>query len=99
MSQNVSEWMVAEVMWDMTDTASGDADSLDGNASRVWNVLVGYLTSPGRVDRGRAGLDLVEFLDGWFQHDGMTTCGPMRALVRDKYSFPYDFAGPAGVCP
>ena len=99
MSQNVSEWMVAEVMWDMTDPASGDADSVDGSASRVWNVLVGYLTSPARVDRGRAGLDLVEFLDGWFQHDGMMTCGPMRALVRDKYSFPYDFAGPAGACP
>lgn len=99
MSQNVSEWMVAEVMWDMTDAAGGDADSLDGNATRVWDVLVGYLMSPARVDRGRTGLDLVEFLDGWFQHEGMLTCTPMRALVRDKYNFPYDFAGPAGTCP
>jgi hypothetical protein len=99
MSQNISEWMVAELMYDMTDSAAGDADSVDGAATRVWSVLVGYLTSTARVDRGRAGLDMVEFLDGWFMHDGMTTCSAMRALVRDKYNFPYDFAGPAGVCP
>jgi hypothetical protein len=99
MSQNISEWMVAEVMWDVTDAAVGDADSLDGDETRVWDVLVGYLVSPARVDRGRAGLDLVEFLDGWFQHEGMFTCTQMRALVRDKYNFPYDFAGPAGTCP
>ena len=99
MSQNVSEWMVAEVMWDMIDNATGDADTVDGSAARVWDVMVGYIKSPARVDRGRAGLDLVEFLDGWFMHDGTSTCTPMRALVRDKYNFPYDLAGPAGACP
>jgi hypothetical protein len=29
----------------------------------------------------------------------MTTCTAMRTLIRDKYNFPYDFSGPAGVCP
>jgi hypothetical protein len=99
MSQNISEWMVAEVMWDMTDGAAGDADSVDGSDVRAWAPMVGYLVAPGRADRGRAGVDLVEFLDGWFQHDGMQTCTTMRALIRDKYNFPYDFAGPAGACP
>jgi hypothetical protein len=44
-------------------------------------------------------MDLVEILDGWFMHEGMTTCAAMRTLIRDKYNFPYDFAGPAGACP
>ena len=29
----------------------------------------------------------------------MTSCGPMRSLLRDQYKFPYDLAGPAGNCP
>jgi hypothetical protein len=100
MSQNVSEWMVAELLWDLIDdTTSGDADPMHGSAASMWDVLVGYVVSPSRVDRGRGGLDLVEFLDGWFMHQGMASCAAMRALVRDKYRFPYDFMGPAGACP
>jgi hypothetical protein len=100
MSQNISEWMVAEIEWDLIDTAAqGDADSVDGDVSKVWGVLIGYLISPNRVDRGHSGLDLVEFLDGWFMQNGMSTCSGMRTLLRDKYLFPYDLAGPAGVCP
>ncbi|HEY5928243.1 MAG TPA: hypothetical protein VIV11_41430 [Kofleriaceae bacterium] len=99
-SQNISEWMVAEVMWDLIDDGSGDTDPVVGStAPHVWDVLVGYLISSSRVDRGRAGLDLVEFLDGWFMHHGMSSCAPMRTLVLDRYTFPYDFAGPAGACP
>lgn len=99
MSQNVSEWMVAEVMWDLTDDTLRDGDPVDGTASQVWDVMVGYLLSAQMIDRGRPGMDLVELLDGWFMHHGMTTCAAMRTLLRDKYGFPYDFTGPAGACP
>jgi hypothetical protein len=100
MSQNISEWMVAEVMWDIIDdVGTGDSDPVDSTAARAWEVLVGYLMSSSRVDRGRSGVDLVEFLDGWFIHDGMGTCAPLRTLLRDTYNFPYDFTGPAGACP
>ncbi|MBA3458413.1 MAG: hypothetical protein H0T46_00510 [Deltaproteobacteria bacterium] len=99
MSQNVSEWMVAEVLWDITDSATDGADAIDGGAPSVWKVLVGYVISPQRRDRGRAGLDLVEFLDGWFVEHGMASCSSMRALLRTQYGFPYDLAGPAGACP
>ena len=98
MSQNVSEWMVAEVMWDITDSAVDGHDNVAGGAANVWDVMVGYVASP-QADRGRAGLDLVEFLDGWFVEHGMTSCGPIRSLLRDHYRFPYDLAGPAGTCP
>jgi hypothetical protein len=97
MSQNVSEWMVAELMWDLTDEVG--EDPVAGSVAAVWDVLVGYIMSAQRVDRGRAGMDLVELLDGWFDHHGMTSCSQLRPLVREKYFFPYDFAGPAGTCP
>lgn len=99
MSQLVSEWMVAEVMWDVSDGAlDGDGDALTaGSASPVLDVLLGYLVDPDRLDRGRGGVDLVEWLDGWFLHDGTATCAPMRAVL-DHHGFPYDFAGPTP-CP
>jgi hypothetical protein len=98
MSQNVSEWMIAEVLWDITDSAMDGSDTIAAGAPAVWEVLVGYVRSP-QQDRGRAGLDLVEFLDGWFVKHGMTSCSAMRSLLRDHYRFPYDLAGPAGTCP
>ncbi|MBZ0233470.1 MAG: hypothetical protein K8M05_14180, partial [Deltaproteobacteria bacterium] len=101
MSQNISEWMVAEVMWDVSDgSLDGDGDPMTpGDPAAVFDVLVGYLVAPSAADRGRAGVDLVDWLDGWFMHHGMASCAAMRALVRDRYRFPYDFAGPAGACP
>jgi hypothetical protein len=101
MTQNISEWMVAEVMWDVSDgPLDGDADPVAlGSDADVMEVLTGYLVDPSARDRGRTGVDLVDWLDGWFVHHGMATCGAMRTLLRDRYRFPYDFAGPAGTCP
>jgi hypothetical protein len=92
MSQNISEWMVAEVMFDMTDGATGgDGDPVAGDAAAVFDVLIGYLVSPGMQPRGHTGVDLVEFLDGWFEHHGTGSCAAMRTLLDDRYQFPYDF--------
>lgn len=101
MTQNISEWMVAEIMWDVSDGAlDGDTDAMSaGSETDVFEVLLGYLVDPGASDRGRTGVDLVDWLDGWFMHHGMSSCGPMRTLLRERYRFPYDFAGPAGACP
>jgi len=101
MAQNISEWMVAELMWDVGDgSLDTDGDPMSpGDRTAVFDVLIGYLVAPGAADRGRAGVDLVDWLDGWFMHHGMASCAAMRALVRERYRFPYDFAGPAGACP
>jgi len=100
MSQNISEWMVAELIWDVSDaTLDGDADPMThGDRSAVMTVMRGYLLDPQHADRGRAGMDLVEWLDGWFMHHGLDDCAAMEALV-ERFQFPYDFAGPAGACP
>jgi hypothetical protein len=98
MSQRVSEWMVAELLWDIGDDAGGDGDAMSATHVDVWEVFSGYVVAP-QIFRGWTGVDLVEFLDGWFMHHGMGSCGAMRTLVRDQYRFPYDFAGPAGSCP
>lgn len=57
MSQPVSEWMVAELMWDLSDGPGGDHDPVAATPEQVFAVLTGYLVSPQRVARGHAGVD------------------------------------------
>jgi hypothetical protein len=92
--------MVAELMWDVTDgPLDGDDDAFTGGAPLdAMNVLLGYLIAPTSSDRGRAGVDLVDWLDGWFVHHGLGGCAPL-AGVADHHGFPYDFNGPGGACP
>jgi hypothetical protein len=99
MTQQISEWMVAELMWDVTDgPLDSDGDALStGSPAQSLEVLLGHVV--GGSDRGRAGADLVDWLDGWFVHHGMGDCAGLRAVVRTQHGFPYDFAGPAGACP
>jgi hypothetical protein len=89
MTQPISEWMVAELLNDIGDPAT--TDPVDGEQPDVFGVLDTYLVSPQIVPRGVSGVDLVEFLDGYFKQQGASACGPMRTLVRDQYGFPYDF--------
>jgi hypothetical protein len=98
MSQSISEWMVAELMYDVGDAAGGDRDPVTATQPDVFSVQTGYMRAPA-ASRGVSGADLVEFLDGWFMQQGMATCTDMRSLVNDRYGFPYDFSGPAGACP
>ncbi len=92
LSQNVSEWMVAELLWDVADdTLDGDGDPMPGTDADVMDVMTGYIVSPGMTDRGHSGVDLVDWLDGWFAEHGTAQCAPMSALVRDHYGFPFDF--------
>jgi hypothetical protein len=93
LSQNISEWMVAEVMWDVSDGAlDGDSDPMSlGSRADVLDVLFGYLLDANRPDRGHSGVDLVDWLDSWFHEQGAASCSGMRTLLRDRYHFPYDF--------
>lgn len=97
MSQYISEWMVAELLYDIGDGTGGDNDPMTATQPEVWDVLSGYMLTA--QSRGFTGADLVEFLDGWFMTHGMASCGSMESLLVEQYKFPYDFAGPAGVCP
>jgi hypothetical protein len=97
MTQYVSEWMIAELLYDIGDGAGGDDDPMMATHPEVWDVLSGYMLSA--QSRGFAGADLVEFLDGWFVTHGMGSCAQLESLLGGRYKFPYDFAGPAGACP
>lgn len=93
MSQRISEWMVAEFLFDLGD--AGGEDPVAGEQPRVWDVFAGYVREP--QPRGFTGVDLVEFLDGWFVHHGTSSCTAVGALA-EQYGFPYDFNGPTS-CP
>jgi hypothetical protein len=99
-SQYIYEWMVAEVMWDMADSGMDeDGDPVEGTHADAIAVTQTYLRSPGFIGRGRAGVDLVDWLDGWFLRVGLDQCEQVRELLHQWYGFPYDLAGPAGACP
>lgn len=63
----VSEAIANAVLWDLFDTTNEKKDTLENKAVAIWKVLTVYL-KPGYAkfsDRGYAGRDLVDFLDGW----------------------------------
>lgn len=98
-SQYIYEWMVAEIMWDMADDGNdADGDPVSGVHGDAIAVTQGYLTAPGFVGRGSSGVDLVDWLDGWFVRVGLAGCEQVRQLMHQWYGLPYDFAGPAA-CP
>jgi len=100
LSQQVSEAMVSQILWDMGDVGAPDDDMVtSSNHVEVNSVQKAYLKGTTLRAAGTAGVDLVDFLDGWFVTRGLATCGAVRDLVVTKHNFPYDFAGPAGACP
>jgi len=98
-TQNVSEDMVTEDLWDLGDGKAGDDDGVDASHAAVLRVQVDYLRPGMFRSVGVAGVDLVDFLDGWFEQAGLAPCTPARVIITGERLFPYDYAGPAGTCP
>ena len=103
LSQQVSESMVSQILWDIGDSTSAmgaDDDMMTSSTLPAVNVIQkAYLKSATLRNVGTAGVDLVDFLDGWFVVGGLGSCAPVRDIVVAKHNFPYDFAGPGGTCP
>lgn len=98
MTQNVSEDMVAEILWDAADGPAGDDDALVAGHAAVLAVETGYLRSSSGP-RGVIGVDLVDWLDGWFVLHDLGACAGLKGIVTTARKFPYDWAGPGGTCP
>ena len=98
MSQLVSEWMDAEVMWDVIDSGPADDDSLHFLPEQVVDVLKSGIPRAGHVDRGAAGVDFVDWVDEWFIKQGTSSCSGMRGILGAR-TFPYDFNAPGANCP
>ncbi len=70
---NVSESVVSAILWDLHDTANeSSANSLDGfddlsnQSTAIWKILTTYLNGTNFKDRGKAGVDTVDFIDAWY---------------------------------
>jgi len=98
--QDVSEDMITECLWDLADGGANDDDPVvSGSHTQVLAVQPDYLATATLRTIGEAGVDLVDFLDGWFLADGLGTCAGVRSVVTTTHLFPYDYAGPGGTCP
>ena len=98
LTQKVSEDMVSEILWDMGDAGASDDDTLAGAHDPVLEVQ-NYVKTATLRNAGVGGMDLVDALDGWFVTEGLGSCAAMRTIVNTTHTFPYDYGGPAGVCP
>lgn len=89
----LSHYLVAAVLWDLADSANEEWDPIDRMRSAVYDSIFSYLPSSHYVDRGAPGVDLTDFLDGWFCR-GWDARDEIEALVINHFDFPYDFEGP-----
>lgn len=97
--QDVSEDMVTEILWDLGDAPTSDDDTFSGTTQSTILVQHDYLRTATLRGVGEPGVDLVDFLDGFFLADGLTHCTQVTSIVTGTHSFPYDYNGPAGPCP
>jgi hypothetical protein len=97
----MSEETVAEVLWDIGDGQASDDDPRGGGDRHedVMKVQIEYLHSGVTATRGVSGIDLVDFLDGWFKLRGTSTCTALRTIIATTHTFPYDFAASGAACP
>jgi len=100
LGQLVSENMVTEILWDHGDGGATDDDPLTTSShDAVLAVQKLYLKTATLRAVGSGGVDLVDWLDGWFVTNGLGTCAASKTIVSTTHTFPYDFAGPGGTCP
>ena len=93
MSGHLSEHLVSALLWDLLDEGAEELDSLAAGPADVIRPMVAYLPWPGAVDRGYFGVDLSDYLDGWFCL-GQGHRDEVAEIVIEQRRFPYDFAGP-----
>jgi hypothetical protein len=89
--QDVSEIMVAGILWDIDRGLNGLSGAGD---DPILDVMTQYLIENNFQDRGVAGADLVDFLDGWFCR-GHSNLNLIEEAVEDEFTFPYDYDGPS----
>jgi hypothetical protein len=90
---SLSEALVAAMLWDLAD-ATGEAKDTLARRDAVFAALA-YLGGAAFADRGTAGADMVDALDGWFCRGagdrGDATSG-VEGNVVGIHAFNYDFA-------
>jgi hypothetical protein len=101
---NLSEIVVAAILWDLADAANGTASAdhpaphdTVTNPDGVFEAFtyVRRIPSSDASARDPVGVDLVDFLDGWFcvgnGERGDANTG-VQGIVNGVFNFPYDYA-------
>lgn len=93
-----SEDMVASILWDFADNDPNEAhDAIAGGRQGVYDVVFNYFTSAWFVDRGLQGVELVDYLDGWYCRGWGQASGV--DFVLDNHTFVYEGSGPETCLP
>lgn len=91
----LSEAVVAGVLWDLHDTTNETNDTMQGNSLALWRVYTDYFNDANLSDRGAEGIDLVDFLDGWFclgyEDEGDDPTKGVQGIVTGIHKLSYDF--------
>ena len=93
----LSPYLVAALLWDLADSNNEEWDPIDRMRNGIYDTLFTYFSSTDYVDRGASGVDLGDFLDGWFCRGW----GAQEAITTllNHYEFDYAFDGPQGCAP
>ncbi len=91
---DLSELLVSAALWDLSDSNTDEVwDAVHGKRAGVYDALFSWFTSDDFADRGAIGIDLTDFLDGWFCR-GWAEHNKVEDIVVHHRHFPYDFQGP-----
>jgi len=93
MRQLVSEFLISQILWTISTGPNGEGGKGDGP---TFDVLANYFTALASPNQGRGveGVELVDFLDGWFCK-GHGDKPFIESIVTGTAKFPYDYDGPA----
>jgi len=97
---DISEDVVTELLWDLSDTDQSETSQLvtDDSFAAALRVQPDYLRTATLRNVGTPGVDLVDFLDGWFVLNTTSSCTWVETLTT-RHTFPYDFNAPNAACP
>lgn len=95
MSADLSPMLISALLWDLADGPDSEVfDNVTRLQNGIYDTIFHYFPSDKYVDRGAPGVDLVDFLDGWFCR-GWANRTQIEALLANR-GFTYDFGGPTG---
>jgi len=89
----LSPYLVSAFLWDLSDSNNEEWDLVDRMRNGIYDVLFTYFPSTNYADRGAVGVDLGDFVDGWFCREWGAQ-DQVRSLLADHYDFEYAFDGP-----
>ncbi|HEY5958575.1 MAG TPA: hypothetical protein VIV60_18570, partial [Polyangiaceae bacterium] len=100
---DVSEYLVAMVLWDLSDAANEPHDEFNRTTGPLYGSIFDFMPSIGLLrNRGVMYADFVDFLDGFrckIDSKNPAKLDAALKLLLDERKFPYDYATQDIGCP